>query len=157
MRISPDMPPRPDLGPKPHLGYTESRIDRAAERRTDANGIAALARDRAAAAYVVGGEMILARKGAPNEPLFTLAEAQALAAPTETIFLGLDNGAPRFGIGIAPAAAEELKARDDLLVTDLRSIAVQGLVAAEHLPPIWKRRRSCTGTRGIATAPIAAR
>ena len=27
--------PRYDLGPKPHLGYTESRIDRAAERRAD--------------------------------------------------------------------------------------------------------------------------
>ena len=88
------MPPRPDLGPKPHLGYTESRIDRAAERRTDANGIAALARDRAAAAYVVGGEMILARKGAPNEPLFTLAEAQALAASTETISLAIRASMP---------------------------------------------------------------
>jgi len=66
MRISPNMPPRPDLGPKPHLGYTESRLDRAAERRTDADGIAALARDRHAAAYVIGGEMILAKKGAPS-------------------------------------------------------------------------------------------
>jgi NAD+ diphosphatase len=33
-------------------------------------------------------------------------------------------------------AAEALKARADLVVSDLRSIAVQGLVAAEHLPPI---------------------
>ena len=29
-----------------------------------------------------------------------------------------------------------LKARDEFFVTDLRSIAVQGLVAPEHLPPI---------------------
>ena len=164
MRFSPDMPPRPDLGPKPHLGYTESRIDRAAERRTDADGIAALAADRHAAAYVIGGEMILARKGAPNEPLFTLDQARALGAPTETIFLGLDNGAPRFGIGIAPAVAEELKARDDLLVTDLRSIAVQGLVAAEHLPPIaeakailhWHARHRFCANCGALTSTVDA-
>ena len=62
---------------------------------------------------------------------------RARSAPTsETVFLGLLDGAGRFGIGIAPAAAEALKARDDLLVTDLRSIAVQGLVDAEHLPPL---------------------
>jgi len=30
------MSPRPNLGPKPHLGYTQSPIDRAAERRLDA-------------------------------------------------------------------------------------------------------------------------
>ena len=32
------MSPRPDLGPRPHLGYTQSLIDRAAERRLDAAG-----------------------------------------------------------------------------------------------------------------------
>ena len=30
------MSPRPDLGPKPRLGYCDSRIERAAELRTDA-------------------------------------------------------------------------------------------------------------------------
>jgi NAD+ diphosphatase len=54
----------------------------------------------------------------------------------ETIFLGLIDGAARFGIGLPPQTAEALKARDDLLVTDLRSIAVQGLTDPEDLPPI---------------------
>ena len=77
------------------------------------------------------------KKGSPlNEPLFTLSEARALNPATETIFLGLLDGAPRFGHGITPQAAEALKTRDGLHVTDLRSIAVQGLVAADHLPPI---------------------
>jgi NAD+ diphosphatase len=155
------MSPRPDLGPKPRLGYTESRIDRAAARRTDAAAIAALARDPRARAFVVGGEMIVLKKGTPNEALFTLAEAQALAEPVETVFLGLDAGAPRFGIGIAPAVAEALKARNDLLVTDLRSIAVQGLTRAEHLPPIaeakailhWHaRHRYCANCGTLTTA-----
>jgi len=128
------MSPRPDLGPKPQLGYTGSLIDRATERRGDA---AALAADPAAGAYVVGGEFIVTRKREPGgDPLFALAEARAFAPPRESVFLGLRDGAPRFGIGIDAAAADALKGRDDLLVTDLRSIAVQGLVASEHLPPL---------------------
>jgi NAD+ diphosphatase len=131
------MSPRPDLGPKPKLGYTASPIERAAERRLDAAALAALEADPRAGAYVVGGELVVATKNAQGgDPLFALAQARALAAPRETVFLGLADGAGRFGIGIGQAAAESLKNRADLLVTDLRSIAVQGLVAAEHLPPI---------------------
>ena len=129
------MPARPDFGPKPRLGYANSAIDRAADRRLKNDDIAALAARVDAGAYVVGGEMIVAKAGTPNNPLFTMAEARAFGAPTETIFLGLLKSAGRFGIGIAPEAAEPLKARNDLLVTDLRSIAVQGLVDADHLPP----------------------
>ena len=44
--------------------------------------------------------------------------------------------APRFGFGLDPAAIEPLKARNDLKITDLRTIAVQGLVDAAHLPPL---------------------
>jgi hypothetical protein len=44
------MPSRPDLGPKPHLGYTNSLIDRAAERRNDDAGHAAHAADTPAGA-----------------------------------------------------------------------------------------------------------
>ena len=131
------MSPRPDLGPKPHLGYTQSRIERAAEKRTDAAAIKAFAADPRARVYVMGGEMIVMKKAAPAaDPQFTLGEAQALGATAETVFLGLYDGVPRFGFGIAPALAETLKAREDLLVADLRTIAVQGLTAAEHLPPI---------------------
>jgi NAD+ diphosphatase len=131
------MPPRPDLGPKPHLGYTDSLLERAAELRTDGAALDALAGGAQAGAYVVGGDLIVTKKASPfNQPLFTMAEARTLGSGTETIFLGHLDGAGRFGFGIAPAAAEALKARDDFLVTDLRSIAVQGLVDAEHLPPI---------------------
>ena len=38
------MPSRPDLGPKPHLGYTESRIERAAELRTNGAAVATAGR-----------------------------------------------------------------------------------------------------------------
>ena len=157
------MPPRPDLGPKPRLGYCESRIERAAEKRTDDDALAAFAAGRQAGAYVIGGELIVTKKGeARNNPLFTMNEACALAPATETVFLGLLDGAGRFGIGIAPAAAEALKTRDGLLVTNLRSIAVQGLVEAEHLPPIaeakavlhWHARHRFCPNCGTATKSV---
>ena len=131
------MPPRPELGPKPRLGYAENRLERAAERRRDGAALDALLSGAKAGAYVMGGDWIVAKKGAPlSDPLFTLAEARGLSDATETVFLGHLDEAGRVGFGITPAAAEALKTRDDLLVTDLRSIAVQGLVDPEHLPPI---------------------
>ncbi len=158
------MPPRPDLGPKPRLGYTQSRLDRAAEKRTDETALAAYAADPNAGAYVVGGDRIVMKKAEPlSDPLFTLAQARALEGATETVFLGLLDGAPRFGFSIMPAAAEELKQRDGFHVTDLRSIAVQGLVAPEHLPPIaeakavlhWHMRHRFCPNCGAATLVVA--
>ena len=131
------MSSRPDFGPKPRLGYTVSRIARAADRRSDEAAIRGLAADPRAGAYVMGGDLIVLKKAAPtHDALFTLDEARALGPGTETVFLGLNDGVARFGVGLAPQSAEALKARDDLLVTDLRSIAVQGLTDAEHLAPI---------------------
>src|SRR6202044_2903877 len=69
-------------------------------------------------------------------PLFTPAEAQALGAVRDSVFLGLLGDVPRFGFGLDAQAIEPLKARNDLKITDLRSIAVQGLVDAKHLPPL---------------------
>ncbi len=75
-------------------------------------------------------------RGEAIDPLFSPAEAAALGNARETIFLGLVDEAPRFGFGLDPAAIEPLKARNDLKITDLRTIAVQGLVDAAHLPPL---------------------
>jgi NAD+ diphosphatase len=152
--------PLPDLGPKPHLGYTPSPIDRAADRRNDAAAVAALAADGRAGVYLIGGELIVAKKAAgSNDPMFTPAEAKALGAARETVFLGLTGDAGRFGCGIDQATAEALKTRSDLLVIDLRSIAVQGLVAPEHLPPLaeakamlaWHARHRFCANCGKAT------
>ena len=94
-----------------------------------------------------------------NDPLFALGQARALDHATETIFLGLADGAPRFAFGIAPEAAEALKSRDGLDIRDLRSIAVQGLVAPEHLGPLaeakavlhWHQRHRFCSNCGAAT------
>jgi NAD+ diphosphatase len=156
------MSPRPDLGPRPQLGYTASLLDRAAHRRGEA---AALAADRRAGAYVVGGELVITRKrDRGGDPLFGLGEARALAPARESVLLGFLDGVPRFGLGIGKEAAEALKSRDDFLVTDLRSIAVQGLVAPEHLPPLaeakallaWHARHRFCSNCGAPTDVVEA-
>ncbi len=159
------MSPRPDLGPKPRLGYTESLIARAAELRTDAPALAALENDSRARAYVVGGELVVLKRAADiGDPLFTLAETRQLGTAAEIVFLGLIEGAPRFAVALDPATAEALKARDGFLVTDLRSIAVRGLVPADHLPPLaegkallnWHGRHRFCSNCGAATNVVEA-
>jgi NAD+ diphosphatase len=152
------MSPRPDLGFWPHLGYAASRIERAAEKRTDAEALRALEADAAARWYMVGGELVAMRKTAAGlDPLFERGEAQALGAVTHTVFLGLMDGVPRFAAAIEPTAMEALKSRNDFEVSDLRTIAVRGMVDEQHLPPLaegkslllWNsRRRFCSNCGG---------
>jgi NAD+ diphosphatase len=126
-----------DLGPKQPLGYTASLLQRAAERRRDEAALAALCAGGQAGVYAIGGEfVVLKRKDGDLDPLFTLDEARALGATSELVFLGLLAGNGRFGIGLEPAAIEPLKTSSNLVIADLRSIAVQGLVAADHLAPL---------------------
>ena len=106
-------------------------------QRSDQTALAALTAHRTAGFYAVGGESIVLKKdGAGFDPLFSAAEAGAFGSARETVFLGLLGDAPRFGVGLEQAAIEALGARDDLKLIDLRSIAVQGMVAADHLPPL---------------------
>jgi NAD+ diphosphatase len=159
------MSSRPNLGPKPHLGYVQSRLERGAELRSDDAVMARLAAEPRAGAYVIGGDLIVIKKGAArNDPLFTMTEAHALGPARETVYLGSLEGAARFGYGIAPAAADRLKSRAGYLMTDLRSIAVQGLVEPEHLPPIaeakavlhWHARHRFCPNCGAPTQPVLA-
>ena len=152
-----------DLPPKTLLGYTQSPILRAAERRADAALVAAMAAEPDARAYVVGGELVVMRRdGARLDPLFPLDAARALGEARELVFLGLLDGQPRFGLGLASAAMEPLKARADLQVSDLRSIAVQGLVAPDHLPAVaeakallhWHARHRFCANCGAPTAVL---
>jgi NAD+ diphosphatase len=131
------MSPRPDLGPRPRLGYAASPIDRATERRADADALRALESDPRARAYVIGGELIVLRKAdVALDPLFACAEGRAFEGAREVAFLGLVDGAPRFAVALEPDAAAALKAGSAFAVVDLRSIAVRGLIAVEHLPPL---------------------
>ena len=152
------MSPRPDLGPKPRLGYTGSRVDRAAERRGE---IAALEQDGHCRFYAIGSETVVLKNAATGrDPLFTLAETRDFAGVAETVFLGRVDGAPRFAIALDAATIAMLQVREDVTVTDLRSIAVRGLLDTDHLPPLaegkallgWHARHRFCPNCGAATA-----
>jgi NAD+ diphosphatase len=152
--------PRPDLGPRPALGYIASQLDRAARSRGDGATLKRYCEHGHAASYVIGGELVVLKAGEPCDPLFTPREARTLGSIREVVFLGLAGAAPRFGFGLDPDAVEQLKARNDLKISDLRSIAVQGMVAADHLPPLaeakallgWHARHRFCPNCGAATA-----
>src|SRR5262249_46737472 len=90
--------------------------------------------------------------------------ARELGRTTETVFLGLFEGAPRFAVGLDPADAEALKSRQSLVVTDLRSIAIRGLIAPDHLPPLaegkalltWHLRHRFCSNCGAASNVVEA-
>ena len=137
-RSSPQCPLAPISVPSRASATPASRIDRAAERRTDTAAL-----DGACSGSARRRLRDRRRNGSCSQG--GAAQRSAVHAGrrharwrrrSRSVFLGLIDGAPRFGVGIEPAAAEALKSRDDLLVTDLRSIAVQGLVDADHLPPL---------------------
>ena len=153
----------PHLGPSPALGYTASRLDRAVASRGDDAALKRYCEHAQAGSYIIGGELVVLKVGDQLcDPLFSPREARVLGAVREIVFLGLVDAAPRFGCGLDPEAVEQLKGRNDLKVTDLRSIAVQGLVAADHLPPLaeakallgWHARHRFCSNCGAATMLI---
>src|SRR5882762_9041544 len=154
-----------DLGAKPHLGYTGSVVERAADLRQDPTAIATLEADARARTFVICGEFVIARKGAPfNDPTFSLGQASAFAPKREQVFLGRSGDAALFAVAIDPDAAEPLRSRSDLLVTDLRSLALGALVAPEYLPPLaaaksllgWHRRHRFCSNCGAPTRLVHA-
>jgi NAD+ diphosphatase len=159
------MASRFDLGAKPHLGYTGSGLERAAELRRDAAAMAALEADPRSRSFVIGGDLVVLRNGAPyNEAAFDRAEAAALGPAHQVVFLGRRDGAALFAAAIHPETIEKLKNRDDLLITDLRSIATGGLVKPADVPPLaqakalvgWHARHRYCSKCGAPTQSVHA-
>ncbi len=110
------------------LGFATQGIDRAAGHRDDAAWQASAIRRPDARFIAICNDIpVLQWDGAGLDPLFDLDRATALGTTTEALFLGLRGGAPHFALGVAPAAFDALKAREDLKLIDMRSIAMQGL------------------------------
>lgn len=146
-------------------GYSESLLDRAADRRSDAAWVAgALTRGR----YILfDGDRPLfsvANGGAPD-PVFDAAAADRLRADrSRAIFLGLDGEVPVFAAPVSGVQAEEQAGEatfgsNELKAIDVRSIAVQGVVPPRMLGPIaqakslldWHARHRYCANCGAAT------
>jgi NAD+ diphosphatase len=151
------------------VGFGSFGLDRHAEWRDDVDKLARLALQPDARFAVVAGDIPILRKTGDVQGVWhTQAEATALGIERERVFLGTDGNAPRFGVLIDkaladPAAVGTLKEWPDLLVTDLRAIAVQGLVPPAELAPLgaakalldWHARHRFCAVCGAGTAPAS--
>ena len=136
-------------------------LDRAAHLRSNDEKLFALESQRNAGAYVIYRDSLLVQQEADGpRVLLGVEEAVKLGANPGTIFLGLRDGAPVFGMGISAAAVEKLMARDDVAVTELRGMAMQGTVPPEQLSAIamaksmvtWHQRHGYCANCGTRTA-----
>ncbi len=118
-------------------GFATHAIDRAAHLREDIEKLMALEERADARAYVVHRDQLLIKQGASGSTAaLSLKEARGFGANPGTVFLGLRDGAPLFGMGISATAVEALMGRDDVRVSDLRGAVMQGVLPAEELSAI---------------------
>jgi NAD+ diphosphatase len=118
-----------------HVGYAGNRIDRRSEQRTPESMAAALS-DGAARFYVFRGDPALVKTGL--QPLFTLAEAEALGLDRDkAVLLGWTPEGPRLA-----AMVPETYPLDEaqLAAVNLRALAVAGELAADHLGALAQAR-----------------
>ena len=165
----------------PAFGFHGGPLDRVSERREDAAFVAALRGRADAKAVLIAREMpILPRGPAPLAPYFPLAEVGRLGGAQFEALLGIDAaGAPTFAALLPDEAVEQLSGdsegfldrrqlvipgRGDLALTDLRSIAVQGLVTPDALAVLgqakailsWHARHGFCANCGAPTRVTAA-
>src|SRR6202165_5583648 len=126
-----------DSFPLGRPAFVSNILDRAAHLRGDDAQLMALEGRRDTRAYVVYRDSLVVKQETEGpRALLTIDEALKFGANPGTIFLGLRDGAAVFGMGISPAAVEQLLPRNDVIVTELRGIAMQGVVPPDQLSAI---------------------
>lgn len=140
--------------------FVSDILDRAAHLRTSNEKLFAMEGQRDARAYVVYRDSLVVKQEAEGpRALLTIDEALKFGANPGTIFLGLRDGAPVFGMGMSAAAAEKLLGRDDVGVTELRGMAMQGSVPPAQLSAVamakslvsWHQRHGFCANCGART------
>jgi NAD+ diphosphatase len=141
--------------------FVTNILDRAAHLRGNDEKLLALESHPNSRAYVVHRDSLLVkREGEGSRALLSIDEAHKFGANPGTIFLGLRDGAAVFGMGITAAAVEKLMTRDDVAVTELRGMAMHGVVPPEQLSAIamaksmvsWHQRHGFCANCGTRTA-----
>jgi NAD+ diphosphatase len=142
-------------------GFINNILDRAAHLRNNDEKLMAMESDSRSRAYLVHRDSLVVKKeGEATRALLTIGEALKCGANPGTIFLGLRDGAPVFGMGISAGAAEDLMTRNDVAVADLRGMATQGVVPPGELSAIamaksmvnWHQRHGYCANCGQRTA-----
>lgn len=147
--------------PLDHPAFTSHQLDRAAHLRFSDEKLFALEARSDSRAYVVHRDSLVMKQEADGpRALLTLAEALKAGANAGTIFLGLRDGAAIFGMGIGAPAVEALLTRTDYVLTELRGMAMQGVVPPDQLSAIamakslvsWHQRHGFCANCGTRSA-----
>ncbi len=146
-------------------GFVANPIDRAAHLRTRPDQLLALERRSDARVYVVHRDSLLL-KHETNGPraLLTLDEARVFGAGEPPFFLGLDDGAAVFGMGLNAAAADAIAGRTDATLENLRMLAATGAIAENQLSRVamakslagWHQRHGFCANCGTPTLVVQA-
>jgi NAD+ diphosphatase len=148
------------------FGFNLNPLERRSEKRDDNAFIAKLRNDPAARFLVFDGDVPLLKRDNEYDPWFVASETAAFGEPLHSIFLGEESGGSgRFALGFTFNPAPEDPPRGTVHERiDLRSIALQGLVAAGVLGMMgeaksmldWQRRHSFCANCGSASRVAAA-
>jgi NAD+ diphosphatase len=150
-----------DSFPLGRPAFVSNILDRAAHLRSDDAKLLALEAKPSSRAYVVYRDSLVVKQEADGpRALLTIDEALKFGANPGTIFLGLRDGAAVFGMGISAAAVESLLSRNDVAVSELRGMAMQGVVPPQQLSAIamaksmvsWHQRHGFCANCGTRTA-----
>ena len=151
-----------EFSPPKTLGFVHGALDRAANLRGNAEAMAAFEVHPKARSIAFCGEMALLRRdGEALDVLFDQAALASLPNRQERLFLGLEDGAPRFAEIIDPAEAEILGARGDLVLMGIRAMGMERPVSSEALGMIaegkalafWHSRHRFCANCGAKTSP----
>jgi NAD+ diphosphatase len=150
-----------ELFPLDHPAFISHQLDRAAHLRFSDEKLFALEGNSDSRAYVVHRDSLVMRLDAGDpRALLTIPEALKAGANPGTIFLGLRNGAAVFGMGMSAPAVEALLTRSDYVLSELRGMAMQGVVPPDQLSAIamakslvsWHQRHGFCANCGVRTA-----
>jgi NAD+ diphosphatase len=147
--------------PTPELGFAASGPNRAAVHRESAEWQrAAWANPASRFIAICKDTPVLAFDGTRLEALLDLRQVQSLGEAVQTLFLGLEGETPWFGMTIAADQFDALKARTDLKLIDMRSIAMQDLfrpgltssIGTTKAMALWHQRHRFCSNCGAASA-----
>lgn len=114
------------------IGYISNTLVRHSAER-DPEALAHAVRDPRTAMVLLAGDLPILRAGEPGTGLLPASALNRLPSHKEQVFLGTLGDRPVVATLAAPEAAELFQEDPAFTVTDLRSIAVRGLVRAEEL------------------------
>ena len=126
-------------------------LDRAAHLRNDDAKLLALEGKRDTRAYVVHRDSLVVNKENGSHARATRRSTRRcntapIPAPSSS---GLREGAAIFGMGIGAPAVEKLLTRQDVAVSELRGMAMEGVVPPDQLSAIAMAKSMV----GLALAP----